>query len=414
MGVHAVCRVAWSRKCNSILIRPSSLPNSVLSRIPLVRFHSLRPVDCSPFEKRQRNAKSRVLISGHRLRISASAPCRRSEPLVYPTEGYTLLPADKLLEEELVKQPKLDSYYPVRLGEVFNDRYQILAKLGYGVSSTTWLARDLEEPRYVALKIGVNSDTRRRDIEFYDRLKKSLPTGHPGAEGIRRSFGSFELKGQHRIHKVLVQEAGQINLNYLYCLFMKDQIDGFNIREEAAKMAIRQMCLVLDFLHTEMEVVHCNVENRNMLLGLEEKDGMVWKAMESEILSEPLQRKILPDREIYTSQAVSPRPGPFWLCGFGETRFGLGPHVDDPMTALILRPPELLLGIPWSTPVDVWCLGLTAWHLMESDLLFTSGEEEEYSAAAQLAEMIAVMGPPPVHVLAQNPMVALQFWDGNG
>lgn len=37
-----------------------------------------------------------------------------------------------------------DHFYPVRLGEVFNDRFQTVAKLGYGSSSTVWLARDLE------------------------------------------------------------------------------------------------------------------------------------------------------------------------------------------------------------------------------------------------------------------------------
>lgn len=37
-----------------------------------------------------------------------------------------------------------DHFYPVRLGEVFNDRFQTVAKLGYGSSSTIWLARDLQ------------------------------------------------------------------------------------------------------------------------------------------------------------------------------------------------------------------------------------------------------------------------------
>jgi serine/threonine-protein kinase SRPK3 len=37
-----------------------------------------------------------------------------------------------------------DDFYPVRLGEIFNGRYQTVAKLGYGSSSTIWLARDLE------------------------------------------------------------------------------------------------------------------------------------------------------------------------------------------------------------------------------------------------------------------------------
>ena len=34
-------------------------------------------------------------------------------------------------------------YHPVHLGDVFNDRYVIVRKLGYGQYSTVWLARDI-------------------------------------------------------------------------------------------------------------------------------------------------------------------------------------------------------------------------------------------------------------------------------
>ena len=48
-----------------------------------------------------------------------------------------------MIEEEEVPDYRADRLYPVRLGEVFEDRYQVLAKLGFGSSSTTWLAQDL-------------------------------------------------------------------------------------------------------------------------------------------------------------------------------------------------------------------------------------------------------------------------------
>jgi hypothetical protein len=36
-------------------------------------------------------------------------------------------------------------YHPVRIGDVFNGgKYRVLRKLGYGVYSTVWLARDLK------------------------------------------------------------------------------------------------------------------------------------------------------------------------------------------------------------------------------------------------------------------------------
>lgn len=48
------------------------------------------------------------------------------------------------IEEETLPGYLAERYYPVRLGEVSQSRYKVIAKLGYGSSSTVWLCRDLE------------------------------------------------------------------------------------------------------------------------------------------------------------------------------------------------------------------------------------------------------------------------------
>jgi hypothetical protein len=53
-----------------------------------------------------------------------------------------VLPHQKI-EEETIPDYLVTRYYPVRIGEVFHDRYQVVGKLGYGTTSTVWLARDL-------------------------------------------------------------------------------------------------------------------------------------------------------------------------------------------------------------------------------------------------------------------------------
>ena len=50
----------------------------------------------------------------------------------------------ELLEEESFPWYTEESFYPVRIGEVFKSRYQVIGKLGYGSVSTAWLCRDLE------------------------------------------------------------------------------------------------------------------------------------------------------------------------------------------------------------------------------------------------------------------------------
>ena len=61
-----------------------------------------------------------------------------------PTSGFTALDKNKKLEEEAYPWYSPEALYPVRIGEVFNSRYQTIGKLGYGSYSTVWLCRDLE------------------------------------------------------------------------------------------------------------------------------------------------------------------------------------------------------------------------------------------------------------------------------
>jgi serine/threonine-protein kinase SRPK3 len=66
-------------------------------------------------------------------------------PLRFPTTGFELITDDDLLlEEEQLEGFEKGLYYPVNIGDVFMSKYQVVGKLGYGVTSTVWLARDLQ------------------------------------------------------------------------------------------------------------------------------------------------------------------------------------------------------------------------------------------------------------------------------
>ena len=66
------------------------------------------------------------------------------KPRLLPTSGFETIDVNQPVEEEDLPDYKADRFYPVKLGDVFQDRYQIMAKLGFGSSSTSWLARDLK------------------------------------------------------------------------------------------------------------------------------------------------------------------------------------------------------------------------------------------------------------------------------
>jgi hypothetical protein len=57
--------------------------------------------------------------------------------------AHTTHNSSSIALEEAPERYCLGGYHPVHLGENFNNKYQIMSKLGYGVYSTVWLAKDL-------------------------------------------------------------------------------------------------------------------------------------------------------------------------------------------------------------------------------------------------------------------------------
>lgn len=80
-------------------------------------------------------------LTGSLVRLRQGKP--PEEPRSFPISGFSLIDQNQKVEEEELPDYVADRFYPVRLGEVFHDRYQTIAKLGFGSSSIIWLARDL-------------------------------------------------------------------------------------------------------------------------------------------------------------------------------------------------------------------------------------------------------------------------------
>jgi serine/threonine-protein kinase SRPK3 len=74
--------------------------------------------------------------------------CRRllapAGPAVFPESSFKLVPPSKLIEEETLDSYTPESFFPVQIGAVYHPKFQIVTKLGYGKTSTVWLARNLE------------------------------------------------------------------------------------------------------------------------------------------------------------------------------------------------------------------------------------------------------------------------------
>ncbi|WEW57593.1 serine/threonine kinase [Emydomyces testavorans] len=148
-----------------------------------------------PQQRYQPPRRSRSTTVVHR-RAMATLGAAPLNPRHFLASGFTELDPAIPIEEELLPNYIAEMYYPVHIGEVLNDRYQLVCKLGYGTTSTVWLARDLRNTddsfTYVALKIYVNRYIKRHETVIYERINAaSNVKRHPGCRFVRKLLTSF-------------------------------------------------------------------------------------------------------------------------------------------------------------------------------------------------------------------------------
>lgn len=71
--------------------------------------------------------------------------CGSGDPAITATaNNIRLIESAAPIEEERLPHYDPVDFYPVRLGEVLNDRYEVLGKIGYGSKATVWLCQDTQ------------------------------------------------------------------------------------------------------------------------------------------------------------------------------------------------------------------------------------------------------------------------------
>ena len=86
-------------------------------------------------------------------------------------------------------------------------------------------------------------------------------------------------------------------------------------------------------------------------------DDSIFAKFERCELDDPCARKELVDRTIYLSRPMPFSPGVPSLSDLSEARFGEAENTEDIMPD-VYRAPEVVLGMPWAYPVDIWSLGM--------------------------------------------------------
>ncbi|CAG8354151.1 unnamed protein product [Penicillium salamii] len=262
--------------------------------------------------------------------------------IVFPNNGFDIV-EEPVVEEEESEGFSTGDYYPVVIGDVLDSRYQVVDKLGFGVSSTVWLARDMRNHRYVALKVYTRDDNK-HEFEIYKQLSK--PSQHPGREHVRDVLDTFTLPRPGGDHQCLVQKPLWESLQDLHYIMPHARLEV-----DILKSAIKQMLLALDYLHTECKLVHtgmpyCRVERKKKSIdyfGDIKPDNIMQELNSTSILEKFVQDQI---------KKPSPRKIVALLCDFGSAVQGEEERNHNAQPE-IYRSPEVMLMANWSYPADI-------------------------------------------------------------
>ncbi|OJJ46497.1 hypothetical protein ASPZODRAFT_66697 [Penicilliopsis zonata CBS 506.65] len=328
-----------------------------------------------------------------------------SAPRLFPTSGFKLLDPSCSIEEETLPTYSPEKYYPVDQGEIFNDRYQALAKVGFGVTSTVWFARDLVESTYVILKIYVSGQGREHELNIYKHLD-SIETDHPGKKYVRSLVDHFYVDGSQHRHLCLVHKPLGINASELLQFRSENKMTL-----EDMKPAIRQLLGAVDYLHSIAHLIHTDIQLKNLLLPAPSHAALV--DFEERQVNSPAARKVLGDRKIYATSHFPAGDGLPLLGDLGEARFGDEENCDNIMPDYY-RAPEVILKSNWSYKVDIWSVAMVAWDIVSPNTVIQGQVRDGiFDDGVHIAELVALLGPPPLEFL-KNVHMSWVFWDESG
>ncbi|EPE02185.1 protein kinase [Ophiostoma piceae UAMH 11346] len=335
-------------------------------------------------------------------------------PRVFANLNFERIDTDQKIEEETFSDYLAARYYPVRIGEVFALRYQVVGKLGYGTFSTVWLARDLNQHNHVVLKVFIRAQAMGksvgRELDIYRHMAAVASTSeHPGRHAVRSVLDNFKVTGPDGEHQCLVHPPLWESIQ----AYMRRTQDG-RCPPRVIGMMLYQLLSALDFMHRECRLIHADIKADNIMFSID--DNSIYEAFERDELEHPCARKEVNGRVVYASRqlAVPEFLGPPVLCDFGAAVSGETKNVTDVQPDLY-RAPEIILEIPWRYEIDIWNAGCLIWDVFENRHLFSGRDPEfnTYRSRAHLASIIALLGPPPPELVARS-SVKSKFFSQDG